>query len=68
MTMLRPNCAVCHALPREPGSARCADCGVGRIQPAPRHRYRSLERAARALGDADHENPNRNTNKGENKP
>lgn len=49
MTALRPNCAVCHANPRAEGSARCEDCGPGRIQP-PRPRLRSAERAALALG------------------
>lgn len=34
MTAARPLCAVCFSQPREPGTARCADCGPGRIRPA----------------------------------
>lgn len=50
MTARRPLCATCFTNPREAGSARCHDCGPGRIQP-PRPRLRSTERAALALGD-----------------
>jgi DNA-directed RNA polymerase subunit RPC12/RpoP len=48
VTILKPLCATCHAQAREPSSARCADCGPGRIV-ATRPRLRSAERAARAL-------------------
>ena len=31
MIAARPLCCVCHRNPREPDSARCADCGPGKI-------------------------------------
>lgn len=39
MIAARPLCAVCHRNPREPDSARCYDCGPGRLAPTP-HRPR----------------------------
>jgi hypothetical protein len=30
--VMRPRCAVCHRHPREPLSARCRNCGPGRIK------------------------------------
>ena len=57
MTVLRPLCVVCHHRPREDGSARCHDCGPGRINaPAARPRpalLRPLDHAAELLGDTD---------------
>lgn len=31
MSVARPMCAVCHARPREEGTAKCSDCGPGRL-------------------------------------
>ena len=52
----RPLCATCFRQPREYGSARCADCGPGRIvtpRPAPPLRALSpVDHAAELLGGA----------------
>ena len=47
----RPLCATCFRQPREDGSARCTDCGPGRIL-TPRPRRTPLDRAAELLGVA----------------
>lgn len=55
MTVSRPLCAVCHARPRASQSARCEECGPGRIAaptpPSRRPRSR-LDRAAELLDPA----------------
>ena len=50
MTVLRSNCSTCFAAPRELGSARCYDCGPGRIQTPSKPRS-ALDRAAQELGE-----------------
>lgn len=50
MTVLRPQCSTCFAAPRELNSARCYDCGPGRIYTPSKPRS-ALDRAAAELGD-----------------
>ena len=35
LVKMLPMCVVCHRQPREAGSARCWDCGPGRISAEP---------------------------------
>lgn len=50
MTVSRPMCSTCFAAPREPNTARCYECGPGRIQTP--SRLRSLmDCAAQELGE-----------------
>lgn len=53
MNVQRPLCAVCFREPREPNSARCRDCGPGRISPSIRPPMSRLERAAQQLNTTD---------------
>lgn len=46
----RPLCAVCFRNPREEGTARCADCGPGRLESNKRPRPTRLDRATELLG------------------
>jgi hypothetical protein len=50
VTVSRPLCAVCFTNPRESASARCHDCGPGRIQ-TPSKPPSALDRAAQELGE-----------------
>ena len=58
MNVARPLCSVCHRRHREPGSARCCDCGAGRIHgtAAPPRRPRR-PRPAEQLGDTGDTDP-----------
>ena len=49
----RPMCAVCFREPRELNSARCWDCGPGRIAPLPHRPRTQIEWAALALNAED---------------
>ena len=53
MNVARPLCSVCHRRHREPSSARCNDCGPGRLfSSAPPRRPRKPT-PAQELGDTD---------------
>jgi hypothetical protein len=66
---MRPLCVTCFRQPREPGSARCSDCGPGRIRPVrpparPTRPLTPMDHAAELLGDNDintEENSNHDT-------
>ena len=53
MTASRLVCCVCFREPRQPNSARCADCSPNRIAPLPHRPRTPVERAAQALNSKD---------------
>jgi hypothetical protein len=57
MTVSKPLCCICFREPRAEGSARCLDCGPGRIRPVGPPSYRrpvsAAQRAAEQLGNPD---------------
>ena len=62
MTAARPPCSVCHRRHREPGSARCCDCGAGRIHgttapPRRRPRPTPAEQIGGDTGGTDDDTP-----------
>ena len=59
MTVARPLCSCCFKRHREPGTAKCADCGPGRIYTAAPPRRRPRPTPAERLGSdqADIETP-----------